>query len=45
MKIRKLLTALTLTLALTGGAVGAFHAGPQQTLMADSNTVLTPDVG
>lgn len=45
MKIRNLLAALTVTLVLTGGAVGAFQAAPQQALIADSDNVLTPDVG
>lgn len=45
MKIRKLLAALTLTFALTGGAFAVFHSAPTAVLQADSDNAQTPDVG
>lgn len=45
MKIRKLLAVLTISLALTGGAVGAWHGAPQADLLAGSDNVTRPDAG
>lgn len=45
MKIRRLLAIVTVSLALTGGAVGVWNAAPEVSFIADSNNVLTPDAG